>query len=379
MAYAIMRSKKHKLGGGLKSALQHLYRERETPNADSSVSNLRFKDDGEQSTEAALERLYGELKRVNETSNKKIRKDAVVAVEYVMTASPDWFSDDPKERKKQAGWLAKEAREWLRETYPDGRIIAAQIHMDETTPHLSIFVTPTVKNDDRLTLSAKTIIGNKTKMSQQQDSFAARMKPLGLKRGIKGSQATHETVNRFYGRLKAFEGQKSELVEKYRAEIDEIGSKRFGGKAELVELAKLMAEDLATLQSNYKRTISEEALEAERAHSEALTEDYEAQLYRLGRDLREMNNELKQADKKLKEVTQELEFTKNKNKLYNEGLAAVDEWRGTLSGQEEEAVNRYVDVMNYEICTRLHKAGIIKELPPNPYKQTSTKGPKLGP
>lgn len=307
MAYAIMRSKKHKLGGGLTSALQHLYRERETPNADTSVSNLRFKDDGEQSTEAALERLYGELKRVSETSNKKIRKDAIVAVEYVMTASPEWFSDDPKEREKQAGRLATEAREWLKETYPDGRIIAAQIHMDETTPHLSIFVTPTVKNDDRLTLSAKTIIGDKKKMSQQQDSFAERMKPLGLKRGVKGSQATHEAVNRFYGRLKAFEGQKSELVEKYRAEIDKIGSKRFGGKSELVELAKLMAEDLATLQTNYKRTVAEQSKEAESKRLQALESHYEHEIGVYREVSRERKEELVETRAKLESMRQEFD------------------------------------------------------------------------
>ena len=373
MAYAIMRHKKHKLtGGGLKSALMHLYREQETPNADPNVSNLWFTNDGEQTTKAALTRLHAELGRVNESRGRKLRKDAVVAVEYVMTASPEWFSDDPKERENQAGKMAVEARKWLSKTYPEGKIIAAQIHMDETTPHLSIFVTPTHKlSDDRLSLSAREWLGDREKLQKQQDSFAAHMKPLGLERGVKGSRANHEKVNRFYGRLKAFEGQKSELVEKYRAEIDKIDSKMFGGKAELVELAKLMAEDLATLQSNYKRTVAEQSKEAEEQRISRLKEDYEGEIFRLDRDLRK-------TDKELKETKQELDFTKNKNKLYNEGLAAVDEWRKTLEGEQEKIVDHYVEVVNYEIGTRLYRAGINKECPPNPYKQTPSKGPKLG-
>lgn len=261
MAYAIMRHKKHKLtGGGLKGALMHLYREQETPNADPKVTNLWFTNDGEQTTKAALARLHAELGRVNESRGRKLRKDAVVAVEYVMTASPEWFSDDPKKREGQAKDMGVEARKWLKKTYPEGQIIAAQIHMDETTPHLSIFITPTHKlNDDRLSLSAREWLGDREKLQKQQDSFAAHMKPLGLERGIKGSRANHEEVNRFYGRLKAFEGQKSELVDRYRTEIDKLDGKMLGGKGELVELAKLMADDLATLQSNYKRTIAEES------------------------------------------------------------------------------------------------------------------------
>lgn len=380
MAYAIMRHKKHKLtGGGLKSALMHLYREQETPNANPDVTNLWFTKDGEQTTKAALTRLHAELERVNESRGRKLRKDAVVAVEYVMTTSPEWFSDDPKERADQAKKMAVEARKWLKETYPEGQIIAAQIHMDETTPHLSIFITPTHKlKDGRLSLSAREQLGDRDKLQEHQDSFAAHMKPLGLERGVRGSRANHEKVNRFYGRLKAFEGQKPELVEKYRAEIEKIDSKMLGGKAELVELAKLMADDLATLQSNYKRTVAEETLEAERVHSERLTKDYEGQIYRLGRDLRDANKELKETEQKLAEVKQELDFIKNKNSLYNEGLMAVDEWRSTLRGQESEVIDHYVDVMSYEIGSRLYKAGINKELPPNPYKQTSTKDPKLG-
>jgi len=307
VAYAIMRSKKHKIGGGLKTALQHLYRERETPNADSSVSNLHFKNDGEQSTEAALERLYGELKRVSEGSNRKIRKDATVAVEYVMTASPEWFSDDPEKRRKQADRLASESRKWLQETYPEGRIIAAQIHMDETTPHLSIFVTPTVKIDDRLTLSAKSVLGGRAKMREQQDSFAARMKPLGLKRGVRGSQATHESVNRFYGRLKAFEGQKSELVERYRAEIDKLDKKLIGGKGDLVELAKLMAEDLATLQTNYKRTVAEQSKEAESKRLQALESHYEHEIGVYREVSRERKEELVETRAKLESMRQEFD------------------------------------------------------------------------
>lgn len=280
MAYAIMRAKKHKAtGGGLKVALMHLYRERETPNADPTKANLWFEEDGEQTTKAAIARLTSEIERVNESRGRKMRKDAVVAIEYVMTTSPEWFSDNPKEREKQADNFAKEARKWLEKTIPDGKVIAAQVHMDETTPHLSIFITPTHRlSDDKFSFSAREFLGGYEALQKQQDSFAEHMKPLGLERGKRRSQATHESVNRFYGRLKQFEGQKSELVDRYRAEIDKLDKKLVGGKGDLVELAKLMADDLATLQSNYKRTIAEQSSEAESKRLQDLESHYEHEI-----------------------------------------------------------------------------------------------------
>lgn len=367
MAYAIMRHKKHKLtGGGLKSALMHLYREQKTPNANPNIDNMWFTNDGEQTSEAALRRLHAELGRVTKSSGRKLRKDAVVAVEYVMTASPEWFSDDTEERNTQAKKMAVEARRWLRETYPEGQIIAAQIHMDETTPHLSIFITPTHKNDDRLSLSAREILGGREKLSIHQDSFADHMRPLGLDRGVRGSKANHESVNRFYGRLKAFEGKKSELVNKYRAEIDKIDSKMFGGKAELIELAKLMSDDLATLQSNYKLTIARQSREAEEKRLREIEDNYKG-------NIRSLERELKKIEEAFEETSKELRFIKKKNNLYNEGLVVADEWREGIKGEKAEAINDYVAVMTYEVESRLYSAGMITQQPQSPYKRASPK------
>lgn len=207
--YAIMRTKKHKAGGGLATALQHLYRERNTPNADDSKTpqniTLVGSSDEPSRTKAARERLEGELKRITD-GGRKIRADAVVAVEYVMTASPDYWSDDPVERERQAREFADRSTKWIAEQYPEGCVFAAEVHMDETSPHVSLFVTPTVskltkRGDQRLTLSAKTILGGSQKLSAHQSSFHQAVADLGLERGIEKSYAQHTPVNKFYGRL----------------------------------------------------------------------------------------------------------------------------------------------------------------------------------
>ncbi|MEY4592738.1 MAG: hypothetical protein RIR18_1633, partial [Pseudomonadota bacterium] len=83
MSFAIMRCKKLKGMGSVASSLQHCYRERETTNADAekTPSNQHYVAG---STDEAMGNLRDRLP-------EKYRKDAVLAVEYMMTASPEWW------------------------------------------------------------------------------------------------------------------------------------------------------------------------------------------------------------------------------------------------------------------------------------------------
>ena len=84
MAYAIMRAKKLANIGSVAASMQHCYRERETHNADKerTPDNQHL---GAKNTDEAMGKLRALLP-------EKRRKDAVLAVEYVMTASPEWFA-----------------------------------------------------------------------------------------------------------------------------------------------------------------------------------------------------------------------------------------------------------------------------------------------
>jgi len=77
-------------------------------------------------------------------------------------------------------------------------VIAATIHRDEISPHLSAFVVP-LTQDGRL--SAKQFIGSKTQMTRDQTKFAGAVASLGLQRGIEGSKARHTRIQAFYEAL----------------------------------------------------------------------------------------------------------------------------------------------------------------------------------
>lgn len=190
MNYAIMRSKKLQTLGGVVAALEHNFRERETPNADKqkTQNNHHRAEVGTTSTAQAVSKL-------RELLPAKRRKDAVLAVEYLMTASPEWWT---KATIQQQQAFFDQSMQWVIDKYGSQNLIAATIHVDEKTPHLSVFVAP-ITTDGRL--SAKEYIGNRKLMKDDQTKFAIRVSDLGLKRGIEGSKATHQRVQQHYGQV----------------------------------------------------------------------------------------------------------------------------------------------------------------------------------
>ncbi len=187
MAYAIMRAKKLVSMGAAAASMQHNFRERETPNADPSRT-----PENEHLAARSTDEAMG---RLRELLPEKRRKDAVLAVEYVMTASPEWWKQASQAQQQV---FFERSMGWLQAKYGAQNVVAATIQRDEKTPHLSAFVVPMTR-DGRL--SAKEFIGNRQKMRADQTSFAERMRDLRLDRGIEGSKAAHQRVKQFYGEL----------------------------------------------------------------------------------------------------------------------------------------------------------------------------------
>jgi hypothetical protein len=132
--------------------------------------------------------------------DQTIRKNAVLAVEFLLTASPEYFRpDDPR----LAGYYEQQrlesfqhtACEWLQTRYGN-RIVRAELHLDESTPHIHAYMVPL---DEKGKLNCRALpCGSRYRLSELQDDFALAMKPLGLERGIKGSRASHTSVRKYY-------------------------------------------------------------------------------------------------------------------------------------------------------------------------------------
>ena len=185
MSFAIYRTAKLKSMGEIGGSLSHTYRTRPTPNADENKLHLN--------------------KHIFETYNQcffalknaipeKRRSNAVLCIEHLITASPDW---DGWNTAKENEFFDK-SLEFVKKKYGSENVIAHSIHRDETTPHLIVYVTPI---DEKGGLNAKKWLGGRSKLSQTQTEFANHVKEFGLERGLQNSKARHKTIKEFYAEI----------------------------------------------------------------------------------------------------------------------------------------------------------------------------------
>jgi hypothetical protein len=187
-AYCILRAEKLTSFGSIAGSAGHTFREIPTPNADPARTHLN-KTIGAQSAAAVRAAIAARLPA-------KRRRDAVLCIEYLIAASPEWCKATPAatQRKYFNGAIA-----WLRERHGADNVVCLNLQLDETSPHLVAYVVP-LTADGRL--SAKDFLGGRQVLSRMQTEFAQQVgAPVGLQRGIEGSKAVHTTAKQFAAAL----------------------------------------------------------------------------------------------------------------------------------------------------------------------------------
>jgi hypothetical protein len=195
MGYAILRTQKLKSGIAVRRSLTHAFRERETPNADASRTpdNTHM---GAADVDEALAKFNERL-----ATQDKVRKNAVLAVEYLITASPEDMHG--KTRQEQDAYF-RDALKWVEDKHGKANVVYAGIHRDEQTPHMYAYVVPI---DQCGKLNCRSFLGGAKALTQMQTEFAQEVgQQHGLQRGIEGSKARHTSIQQYYNRVsKAFE------------------------------------------------------------------------------------------------------------------------------------------------------------------------------
>lgn len=263
MKFAILRTQKLKSVVAVRRSMKHAFREQATPNADSE----RTPDNTHIGAQSADE---GQAK-VAALLPEKRRSDAVLCIEYLVTASPEAMAG--KTRAEQDAYL-QDALTWIRERHGADNVVYAGIHRDETTPHLYAYAVPLDAETGRL--NAKKWLGGAKALSQMQTEFAHTVgQRHGLERGLQGSKATHQRVKQHYGAMrKADEAMPRFSPDELKPQtynLDNIGGK-------LLDLVRIKAfketnEQVADRLTRKARAsqakASAEALEARQRRSEA--------------------------------------------------------------------------------------------------------------
>lgn len=133
----------------------------------------------------------------------KIGTNHTIAREFILTASPEFFVNKSKKEKEE--WIEVNI-DWLKVRFGEDRVQFACAHFDEQTLHISAYVVgkkadtnrkgETINRGNGWTLSdgVLNLGGGKEELSKLQDEYYLAMQNFELRRGIKGSKATHQTT-----------------------------------------------------------------------------------------------------------------------------------------------------------------------------------------
>lgn len=227
------------------------------------------------------------------------RKNAVLALELMMTTSPEWWpNDDPVRYVKQLRQFVRRSMRYLLGRYPRCAIVSITLHLDEQTPHLHVIVLPVRKRVDarfadkveRWTLSARGDlppkrekdappinystywrggIGSRGQMAYEQTVFAEVMTPLGLERGRLWSGAPNKPNAEYQAEIRDAiatanserEGlvRSRELLTKERARVGEGRSEIERQRAELEASLTRAREEEARLAEQRRALLAERA------------------------------------------------------------------------------------------------------------------------
>lgn len=251
--YAVMRCSKVKSFANAKRTTQHMLRESDVANADPERAGQNMHLMGAKTSDQALGKM-------RENLPPKYRSNAVLAVEYLMTASPEFWEQATKEQRQD---FYTSSMKWLTDKYGEQNVVIAKVHDDETSPHITALVTP-VTADGRL--SARDYIGGAGKLRKDQTDYAKAVEHLGLFRGVEGSKSTHRSIKDYYRGVTQASTEKKPVL---KPEFLQPRVLEKGGafKKDTMETPDQVAQRVTKAVNDYYAPYVAKALDYDRTHS----------------------------------------------------------------------------------------------------------------
>lgn len=230
----IIRAKKLATLGQVSASGQHTWRERPTHNADPA----RTPDNTDLRSVTSAAGLRAAVEQRLATVTEKTAPKPVRCVEYLVTANHNAFRENGGSVDPQAYF--RDALAWIEKRHGAANVVAANVQLDEHTPHLVVYVVPLVETEARerkrsvivgtnpdgtkrretrteqqdagVRLSAAHYLDGRAKLSKLQTDFAAQVgQRHGLERGVERSRAKHTTVREYYAGIEQVDQPKQPI------------------------------------------------------------------------------------------------------------------------------------------------------------------------
>lgn len=206
--YSILRTAKIKSRQQITSAAEHNFRIRNQGNIDATKSNqnqilvntLNVDTTKSNDLQLKLTEYYNDL-------GIKEKKENVLMLEYVCSASPEFFNGKSKKEIKE--WASTQV-DFFKAEFGDNLKLGV-LHLDEKTPHIHFKVSTEIKSikkyrnqkgeffKENYSLNAKR--WNPDFLRGLHDRYAITNQKYGLKRGEKNSDKVHQPVKDYYQEL----------------------------------------------------------------------------------------------------------------------------------------------------------------------------------
>lgn len=259
---------------------------------------------------------------------EKRRKNAVEAIELLVTASPEAMGK--KSQKAQAAYF-RDALAWIGKRFGGAENIKlAVVHRDETTAHMQVLLVPMLDGK----LAGSKLCGGPADMRQMQTSFAEQVgKKHNLVRGLERkpgeARPPYQSIRRWYAAIAAAGSVQAIPPVRPVPAVPEVPEPPglLSGLPGTAARARAQAEHEKALEARKKALAArDEAIKANKARTELVAKLATVGLAVYGRDARSVGERLakaQRADNLVAEARTEFNGLAEQNEALTQDVAAL--------------------------------------------------------
>ena len=188
MSMLVARMQKMKSGnlGGIERHNQRTFENHSNPDIDPEKQDLNY--DLVNDEPINYKEKIQEIIDTQRESQRAIRKDAVLVNEWILTSNQEFFEGMSEQETRK---FFQDTLEYFSEKFGTQNMAYAQVHLDETTPHMHLGVVPMTEGK----LSGKTVFNRQTLKEIQSDlPEFLKEKGFNIERGSEGSERKNLSV-----------------------------------------------------------------------------------------------------------------------------------------------------------------------------------------
>lgn len=340
MSYLVFHLSKYKSSNivGLQRHNQRENRNYSNKDIDTTMSDLNF--DLVNSQNISFTKKVKDIIDSKRTTKKAIRKDAVTYCECIISSDNDFFRNlDIKEQQR----FFEVSLKFLENRIGKDNIISANVHLDETTPHMHLGFVP-INLDG--SLSAKKMV-NRNFLREIQENLPYTLQKNGfdIQRGEKDNNVKHLDQ-------KIYKSNLNKEIKRLEVLNSKIGQITIEKKESLLGGFKLTREEFENLKDLAKSFLlnKDKLLELEKLEQDL--KDQQKSLYIKHKNLERLENKTNNLYKKQLTLNQDFDDLELENKSLKQEIILLNQKLKEKSNELDSAnstidnLDQYIDLVN---------------------------------